>query len=86
MDIASLYPHLPVIFAGLMGLSILVYVVLDGYDLGVGILFAVAPDKDRDRMIASISVTRPSARVNASSARRNGACRFASCCVSSALR
>lgn len=54
MDITSIYPFLPVIFAGLMGLSILVYVVLDGFDLGVGILFAVAPQEDRDRMIASI--------------------------------
>lgn len=54
MDITALYPHLPVIFAGLMGLSILIYVVLDGFDLGVGILFAAAPVEDRDRMIASI--------------------------------
>lgn len=54
MDITSIYPILPVIFAGLMGLSILIYVVLDGFDLGVGILFAAAPAEDRDRMIASI--------------------------------
>ena len=33
---------LPLIFAGLMGLSILIYVVLDGFDLGIGILFALA--------------------------------------------
>ncbi|MEM8596034.1 MAG: cytochrome d ubiquinol oxidase subunit II [Pseudomonadota bacterium] len=45
---------LPLIFAGLMGLSILIYVVLDGYDLGVGALFAVAPEEDYDRMVASI--------------------------------
>ena len=50
----ALYPALPVIFAGLMGLAILVYVILDGFDLGVGVLFAVAPEKHRDRMIASI--------------------------------
>ena len=31
---------LPLIFAGLMGLAILIYVVLDGFDLGIGILFA----------------------------------------------
>lgn len=54
MDVSAIYPYLPVIFAGLMGISILVYVVLDGFDLGVGILFAVVPDKYRDRMIASI--------------------------------
>ena len=54
MDVTALYPHLPVIFAALMGFAILVYVVLDGFDLGVGILFAAAPFGDRDRMIASI--------------------------------
>lgn len=54
MDVTAIYPYLPTIFAGLMGLSILIYVVLDGFDLGVGILFAVAPVDDRDRMIASI--------------------------------
>lgn len=54
MDITVIYPYLPTIFAGLMGLSILIYVVLDGFDLGVGILFSMAPVEDRDRMIASI--------------------------------
>lgn len=46
---------LPVIFAGLMALSLLIYVVLDGYDLGVGILLPLAQDgADQDRMVASI--------------------------------
>ncbi|WP_029030013.1 cytochrome d ubiquinol oxidase subunit II [Salinarimonas rosea] len=49
---------LPVAFAALLGLSILLYVVLDGYDLGVGILTgAVGAGEDgahKDRMIASI--------------------------------
>ena len=45
---------LPLAFAGLMGLSILIYVVLDGFDLGVGILFPFADDDERDRMVASI--------------------------------
>jgi len=45
---------LPLVFAGLMGLSILIYVVLDGFDLGVGILFPFAEDAEKDRMIASI--------------------------------
>ncbi len=45
---------LSLIFAGLMGLAILIYVCLDGYDLGVGILFARAQDDEKDRMIASI--------------------------------
>ena len=45
---------LPLIFMGLLGLAILVYVVLDGYDLGVGILMADADDAEKDRMVASI--------------------------------
>jgi cytochrome d ubiquinol oxidase subunit II len=45
---------LPLIFAALMGLSILLYVVLDGFDLGVGLLFPFAEPEERDRMVASI--------------------------------
>ncbi|MFN3259618.1 MAG: cytochrome d ubiquinol oxidase subunit II [Pikeienuella sp.] len=45
---------LPLVFAGLMGLSILIYVVLDGFDLGVGVLTPFVGDEDKDRMIASI--------------------------------
>lgn len=45
---------MPLIFAGLMGLSILIYVVLDGFDLGIGILFSVATDEERDTMINAI--------------------------------
>ncbi|MFN9003001.1 MAG: cytochrome d ubiquinol oxidase subunit II [Alphaproteobacteria bacterium] len=41
-------------FAFLMGLSILLYVILDGYDLGVGILLRGATDDEKDKMIASI--------------------------------
>lgn len=45
---------LPVVFLALMGLSMLVYAILDGYDLGVGILMLVCEEPKRDRMIASI--------------------------------
>jgi len=45
---------MPLVFMGLMGLSLLIYVVLDGYDLGVGLLMAGASDADKDRMVASI--------------------------------
>lgn len=45
---------LPVTFAALMGVSILIYVILDGFDLGVGILFPFAEPEEKDRMIASI--------------------------------
>ncbi|HEV7266208.1 MAG TPA: cytochrome d ubiquinol oxidase subunit II [Falsiroseomonas sp.] len=46
---------LPVVFAALMAASILAYVVLDGFDLGVGILLpGMDEERDRDRMIAAI--------------------------------
>jgi cytochrome bd ubiquinol oxidase subunit II len=45
---------LPLVFAALMGLSILIYVVLDGFDLGVGILMPFADSDERDIMVASI--------------------------------
>ena len=45
---------LPFVFAALMGASILIYVVLDGFDLGGGVLFPFAEDDEKDRMIASI--------------------------------
>lgn len=45
---------LPFVFAALMGLSIVIYVVLDGFDLGVGVLFPFADDDEKDLMVASI--------------------------------
>ena len=45
---------LPVIFMALMGLAMLTYVVLDGYDLGVGMLMPRATDAQKDVMVASI--------------------------------
>jgi cytochrome bd ubiquinol oxidase subunit II len=45
---------LPLVFIGLMGISLLVYVVSDGYDLGVGMLMHRATPEERDTMVASI--------------------------------
>lgn len=45
---------LPVVFAGLMGATILIYVILDGFDLGIGMLTPLVGEADRDKMIASI--------------------------------
>ena len=45
---------LPVIFMGLLGLSMLVYVVLDGFDLGVGLLMHRATPAEQNIMVASI--------------------------------
>lgn len=45
---------LPFVFMVLMGLAILAYVVLDGFDLGVGILLPLAPREEQDLMVSSI--------------------------------
>ena len=54
MDMSSSSVWLPVVFMGLMGISMLAYVILDGYDLGVGILLRHADDTSKDVMISSI--------------------------------
>lgn len=47
---------LPLIWYGLIGTAILMYILLDGFDLGVGILFPFAPtDECRDRMMNSVA-------------------------------
>lgn len=53
-DIIASGDWLPYTFAFLIGLSMLLYAVLDGYDLGVGMLSGRASGPDRDRMIAAI--------------------------------
>ena len=45
---------LPLVFAGLMGLAMLMYVVLDGYDLGVGMLMPAGDAREQELMVASI--------------------------------
>lgn len=45
---------LPIIYMAAMGLALLIYVILDGYDLGVGILLPLADEREKDIMVASI--------------------------------
>jgi cytochrome bd ubiquinol oxidase subunit II len=45
---------LPLIFMFLMGVSVLAYVVLDGFDLGVGMLMPAANDEEQSVMVSSI--------------------------------
>jgi cytochrome d ubiquinol oxidase subunit II len=45
---------LPLIFMALMGVSVLAYVVLDGYDLGVGMLMPAASEPEQSVMVSSI--------------------------------
>jgi cytochrome d ubiquinol oxidase subunit II len=45
---------LPNFFVFAMGLALLLYVVLDGFDLGVGLLLPLATEPEKDIMVASI--------------------------------
>src|SRR5436309_2083341 len=48
--------YLPVIWAAVIGAAVALYVILDGFDLGIGILFPFArEDRERDQMIGSIA-------------------------------
>lgn len=43
-------------FVGIIGFAVFMYVLMDGFDLGVGILFPVAPShRDRDVMMNSVA-------------------------------
>jgi cytochrome d ubiquinol oxidase subunit II len=45
---------LPLFFVFAMGLALLVYVLLDGFDLGIGILLPFGDEREKDIMVASI--------------------------------
>jgi cytochrome bd ubiquinol oxidase subunit II len=47
---------LPLIWAAILALAVFLYVLLGGYDLGLGVLFPLAPShRDRDAMMASVA-------------------------------
>lgn len=45
---------LPIVYMAVMGLALLIYVILDGYDLGVGMLLPLVEEREKDVMVASI--------------------------------
>ena len=48
--------YLPVIWAGLIGTAVALYVILDGFDLGIGILFPFSDnERERDQMMRSVA-------------------------------
>lgn len=53
-DLTQAAGWMPIVFLVVMGLAMLAYVILDGYDLGVGVLMRRASEDDKDAMIASI--------------------------------
>jgi len=47
---------LPIVWAMILGAAVALYVVLDGFDLGIGILFPASPEEERrDVMMNSIA-------------------------------
>jgi cytochrome bd ubiquinol oxidase subunit II len=47
---------LPLIWAAIIGLAVAMYVIMDGFDLGIGILFPFThKGSERDQMVASIA-------------------------------
>ena len=47
---------LALIWVGIIGLGVLIYVVMDGFDLGIGILFPFIPDRqERDVMMNTVA-------------------------------
>lgn len=47
---------LPVVWIGVLGFAIALYVILDGFDLGIGILFPFGEtEKERDQMMNSVA-------------------------------
>ncbi len=47
---------LPIVWAGLIAFAVLAYVLLDGFDLGIGILFAVEHrEQNRDLMVNTVA-------------------------------
>jgi cytochrome bd-type quinol oxidase subunit 2 len=46
---------LPLIWAGIIATAVLLYVLLDGFDLGIGILFPFASPRERDVMMDTIA-------------------------------
>src|SRR3981189_1115004 len=48
--------YLPVIWAAIIGLAVAIYVIFDGFDLGIGILFPFAETyRDRDQRMNSVA-------------------------------
>src|SRR6266436_5527403 len=48
--------YLPVIWAAIIGCAVAMYVTLDGFDLGIGILFPfAASERERDQMMNSVA-------------------------------
>jgi len=52
----SMEMYLPLIWAALIGVAVALYIILDGFDLGIGILFPFAKSEtERDQMMRTVA-------------------------------
>ena len=64
----SIPVDLAIVWAFIIAFAVFVYVVMDGFDLGLGILFPLFPEKrDRDVIMRPTSGPHPSRRASRSS-------------------
>jgi len=57
MTFGAVTVDLPLIWATIIGIAVVMYVVMDGFDLGLGILFPFADNEgERDQMMATIKM------------------------------
>jgi len=55
-NLSGLAYWLPVVSTGVVGLAVALYVIMDGFDLGIGILFPFYPrEADRDQLMNSVA-------------------------------
>jgi cytochrome d ubiquinol oxidase subunit II len=47
--------YLPLIWSAIMAVAVVMYVLMDGFDLGIGLLFPFADERERDQMMRSIA-------------------------------
>ena len=47
--------YLPLIWSAIMAIAVVMYVLMDGFDLGIGLLFPFADERERDQMMRSIA-------------------------------
>src|SRR6185312_9697663 len=47
--------YLPLIWSAIMAIAVVMYVLMDGFDLGIGLLFPFASERERDQMMRSIA-------------------------------
>src|SRR6202000_715757 len=55
-ELTTMGVDLPLLWAVIIGFGLMMYVIMDGFDLGIGILFPFVPNReDRDTMVNTVA-------------------------------